>query len=79
MLGRGWRIEGCPTAFQIDTLDVLIILSLTDAGNQVVEAHSTHVAHVQDLIVDRAAFRPFSDGAIEFDDEDRIILDLGRG
>ena len=47
LLGCSGCVEREGTALQIDTLDIVVIFCLTNAGNQVVKAHSTHVTHAQ--------------------------------
>ena len=45
LLGCGGTIECGLTTLDIDTLDILIILCLADAGNQIVETHRASIAH----------------------------------
>ena len=47
LLGGGWSVELRQAAFQVDTLDIVVVLGLADAGNEVVKAHGTHVIHTE--------------------------------
>ena len=47
LLGGGWSVELRQSAFQVDTLDIVVVLGLADAGNEVVKAHGTHVIHAE--------------------------------
>ena len=78
LLGCGGSIELGHAAFQIDPLDIVVILGLADGGNQVVQSHGTHIVHAEHGVEGRTAFCPFTDRTVELNHEHRVFLYLSR-
>ena len=77
LLGCSWRVEAGDTAFQVDTLDIVIILGLADAADEIVETHGAHVAHIEQSVEGRPRFCTLVDDTVEFKYEDRVFLNFG--
>ena len=43
-------VESGATAFDVYTLDVLFVLSLMDAGNQIIQSHRARIAHSKQVV-----------------------------
>ena len=77
LLGGGRRIKLRDATFQIDTLDVIVVLCLSDAGDEVVETHGTHVTHAEHGVEGRTLIGPFTDSPAEFDHKHGVVLYFG--
>ena len=77
LLGCSWRVEAGDTAFQVDSLNIVIILGLADTADEIVETHGTHVTHVKQGVEGRTCFCALVDDTIELKYKDRVFLYFG--
>ena len=78
LLGCSGRVEGYSTIFQVDSLDIVVILRFADRGDKIVEPHLAHVGHTQESVNGRAFLAAFLNRTAEPNHKYGVVLDFCR-
>ena len=66
LLSSSRRVKGGGTAFDVNTLDILVVFGLVNSADQIIESQTRHVCHSKQSIEGCAFFSPLIHRAVHF-------------